>query len=85
MIQIQYPTMPLDRDIQQTCPALTYACGTWSLTKEYMYKIRATQRAIERAILGISLQAHVSNENRNLTLHKGVGNPECENGQAEGR
>lgn len=33
----------------------TYGAETWSLTKQYMHKIKVTQRAMERCLLDISL------------------------------
>lgn len=43
-------------------PVLTYGAQTWALTKKTMEKMRVTQRAMERAMLGISLRDHKTNE-----------------------
>ncbi|GFO31657.1 endonuclease-reverse transcriptase [Plakobranchus ocellatus] len=38
---------------------MTYGCQTWSLTKATTQKLRVTQRAMERKILGIKLANRV--------------------------
>jgi hypothetical protein len=43
-------------------PVLTYGCQTWTLTKEIVNKLHVTQRAMERAMLGISLRDRRRNE-----------------------
>ena len=42
--------------IMKSCiiPTLTYGCQTWSPTKKEKQKLRSTQRAMERSILGLS-------------------------------
>jgi hypothetical protein len=35
-------------------PILSYGCETWSLTRKMEQKVRATQRRMERSILGIT-------------------------------
>ena len=40
---------------QYIIPTFTYGCDTWPLKINNVQKIRSTQRAMERKILGISL------------------------------
>ncbi|KAI1712838.1 putative uncharacterized transposon-derived protein F52C9.6 [Ditylenchus destructor] len=40
--------------------ALLYGCETWSLTKTQENRLRTTQRAMERRILGISLRDKIT-------------------------
>lgn len=46
---------------QCVLPILTYGAETWTLTKANMHKIKVAQRAMERAMLGISLVDRVPN------------------------
>ncbi|WP_440994831.1 hypothetical protein [Cysteiniphilum litorale] len=50
--------MCLKRKIYNSCiiPAMTYGCETWKLTKRSENQLRITQRAMERAMLGITLR-----------------------------
>ena len=43
-------------------PKLTYGCETWTLTDAVMYKLKVAQRAMERAMLRISLRDRIRNE-----------------------
>ena len=49
--------MCLKKKVFEQCliPTLTYGCETWPLKINTLHKIRTTQRAMERKILGISL------------------------------
>ena len=49
--------MCLKKKVFEQCliPTLTYGCETWPLKINTLHKIRSTQRAMERKILGISL------------------------------
>ncbi|CAG9837586.1 unnamed protein product, partial [Diabrotica balteata] len=50
---------------------LLYGAQTWIFTKINMEKIRKTQRAMERQMLGISLKYHKTNKGvRNRTIVK---------------
>ncbi|CAG9835107.1 unnamed protein product [Diabrotica balteata] len=42
-------------------PILTYAAQTWAITKKNMNILRVTQHAMERAMLGISLEDKKTN------------------------
>ncbi|KAG7308870.1 hypothetical protein JYU34_006132 [Plutella xylostella] len=46
---------------QCVLPTLTYGAETWTLTKETVHRIRVAQRAMERAMLGISLRDRIPN------------------------
>merc|ERR1711942_423048 len=48
----------LKRKIYNQCviPAMTYGCETWKLTKQAKNSLRIAQRAMERAMLGITLR-----------------------------
>ena len=48
----------LKRKIYNQCviPAMTYGCETWKLTKQAENLLRIAQRAMERAMLGITLR-----------------------------
>ena len=48
----------LKRKVYNACiiPAMTYGCETWKLTKALVNKLRVAQRAMERAMLGITLR-----------------------------
>ena len=43
-------------------PVLTYGAQTWSLTRSQENKLRTTQRAMERRMMGITLKDRVRNE-----------------------
>ena len=43
-------------------PAMTYGSETWSLTGRQAQKLRAAQRAVERAMLGMSRVGKWRNE-----------------------
>ena len=43
----------MDQCVLQT---VTYGCQTWSLNKQLTNKLRTTQRAMERKMLGLKLQ-----------------------------
>jgi hypothetical protein len=53
----------LKRQAFEQCvlPTITYAAETWSLTKQIIHRLQVTQRAMERAMLGISLRDHIPN------------------------
>jgi hypothetical protein len=53
----------LKRKVFKQCiiPTITYGCQTWTLTKQINQKLRTTQRAMERKMLGIKLQDKVPN------------------------
>jgi len=44
-----------------TIPVLTYGAQTWSITKTQLEKLRATQRSMERSILGVRRREKVPN------------------------
>lgn len=46
---------------QCVLPTMTYGAEAWTLTKETVHKMRVAQRAMERAMLGISLLDRVRN------------------------
>ena len=48
----------LKRKIYNQCviPAMTYGCETWKLTKQAENLLRVAQKAMERAMLGITLR-----------------------------
>ena len=50
--------MCLKRKVYNGCilPAMTYGCETWKLTKSSENKLRIAQRAMERAMLGVTLR-----------------------------
>ncbi|CAH2237220.1 jg11191 [Pararge aegeria aegeria] len=41
---------------------MTYGTETWPLTKGFIRRLRVTQRAMERAMLGVSLRDQIRNE-----------------------
>ncbi|KAJ8736779.1 hypothetical protein PYW07_000050 [Mythimna separata] len=43
-------------------PVMTYGSETWSLTIGLIRRLKVTQRAMERAMLGVSLRDHIRNE-----------------------
>ena len=43
-------------------PTITYGYQTWTITKQIYNKLMTTQRAMERKMLGITLQDHVPNQ-----------------------
>lgn len=60
-------TIPINlkRKVFNTCllPVMTYGMETMTLTVKSANKLRTTQRAIERTMLGIGLRDHITNEN----------------------
>lgn len=46
---------------QCVLPVMTYGAETWSLTVGLLEKLRVTQRAMERAMLGVSLRDRIRN------------------------
>ena len=54
--------IPLRRRVFNQCiiPAMTYGAETWSITKELEQKLLATQRAMERRMLNISIRDRIS-------------------------
>ncbi|XP_050310861.1 uncharacterized protein LOC126746595 [Anthonomus grandis grandis] len=66
-------TIPINlkRKVFNACllPVMTYGMETMTLTVKSANKLRTTQRAIERMMLGISLRDHITNESiRQRTL-----------------
>lgn len=55
--------MSLKRRVYDQCvlPVMTYGCETWTLTVEAMEKLKVAQRAMERAMLGVSLRDRIRN------------------------
>ncbi|XP_052737833.1 putative uncharacterized transposon-derived protein F52C9.6 isoform X1 [Bicyclus anynana] len=47
---------------QCVLPVMTYGSETWSLTMGLIRRLRVTQRAMERAMLGVSLRDRIRNE-----------------------
>ena len=47
---------------QCVLPVMTYGTETWSLTMGLIRKLKVTQRAMERAMLGVSLRDRIRNE-----------------------
>ena len=47
---------------QCVLPVMTYGSETWSLTMGLIRRLKVTQRAMERAMLGVSLRDHIRNE-----------------------
>nr|ADI61810.1 endonuclease-reverse transcriptase [Bombyx mori] len=47
---------------QCVLPVLTYGAETWTLTVRLVHKLKVTQRAMERAMLGLSLRDRIRNE-----------------------
>jgi hypothetical protein len=41
---------------------MTYGAETWTLTARLVHKFKVTQRAMERAMLGVSLQDRIRNQ-----------------------
>ena len=41
---------------------MRYGAETWSLTMGFLRKLRVTQRAMDRAMLGVSLRDRIRNE-----------------------
>ncbi|KAI8426600.1 hypothetical protein MSG28_005383 [Choristoneura fumiferana] len=53
---------------QCVLPVMTYGSETWALTMGLMRKLKVTQRAMERAMLGVSLRDRIRNDDiRNRT------------------
>ena len=51
-------------------PALTYASETWTMRKQDEHAVSVIERAVERAMLGVSRLAQVSEEIRSSTLRQ---------------
>ncbi|CAH2097257.1 unnamed protein product [Euphydryas editha] len=47
---------------QCVLPVLTYGAETWTLTKGLVHRFKVAQRAMERAMLGVSLKDRIRNE-----------------------
>ncbi|CAH2235385.1 jg5953 [Pararge aegeria aegeria] len=47
---------------QCVLPVMTYGAETWTLTARLIHKLQVAQRAMERAMLGISLRDKIRNE-----------------------
>lgn len=47
---------------QCVLPDMTYAAEMWTLTAGSIHKLKVAQRAIERAVLGVSLKDKIRNE-----------------------
>ncbi|KAG7296473.1 hypothetical protein JYU34_020218 [Plutella xylostella] len=47
---------------QCVLPVMTYGAETWCFTKGLIHKLRVAQRAMERAMLGVSLRDRIRNE-----------------------
>ncbi|KAI8424369.1 hypothetical protein MSG28_002896 [Choristoneura fumiferana] len=47
---------------QCVLPVMTYGSETWALTMGLMRKLKVTQRAMERAMLGVSLRDRIRND-----------------------
>ena len=60
-------TIPINlrRKVYESCilPVATYGLKTMTLTEKSVNSLRTTQRAMERAMLGISLRERIQNEN----------------------
>ncbi len=57
-----------------TIPILYYGCQTWSLTKNQMNRIKSTQKAMERSVLGLKGIDKIRNKNiRGITKIKDIG------------
>ena len=56
--------MCLKRKLYNQCilPAMTYGCQTWALTKRMEDRLRYTQRAMSRAMIGVTKRDHKTNE-----------------------
>ena len=56
--------MCLKRKLYNQCiqPAMTYGSQTWALNKRMQGKMQTTQRAMERAMIGITRRDHKTNE-----------------------
>ncbi|CAH2267236.1 jg14707 [Pararge aegeria aegeria] len=60
----------LKRKVFNQCvlPTMTYGAETWTLTKKVVHRLKVAQRAMERAMLGLSLLDKIPNvEIRNRT------------------
>jgi len=59
-------TLPINlkKKVFNTCvlPVLTYGMETMTLTVKSANRLRTTQRAIEKTMLGVSLRGHIQNE-----------------------
>lgn len=47
---------------QCVLPVMTYGAKTWTLTVGLVHKLKVTQRAMERAMLGVPLKDRIRNE-----------------------
>ena len=56
--------LSLKRKLYNQCilPAMTYASETWTMTKRMEQKLAASQRKMERSILGITWEDHKTND-----------------------
>ncbi|XP_030750175.1 uncharacterized protein LOC115877964 [Sitophilus oryzae] len=54
----------LKRDVYNKCvlPVMTYGLETMMMTARSVNRLRVSQRAMERAMMGISLRGHIRNE-----------------------
>ena len=62
--------MNLKRRTFEQCvlPVMVYGSETWTLTRQNIHKLQFTQRAMERAVLGISVRDRIRNtESRRRT------------------
>ncbi|CAH2244748.1 jg24430 [Pararge aegeria aegeria] len=50
---------------QSVLPVMTYGSETWSLTMGLIRRLRVTQRAMEKAMLGVSLRDRIRNVEKN--------------------
>ena len=55
--------MNLKRSTFEQCilPVMVYGSETWTLTRQIIHKLQVTQRAMERAMLGISVRDRIRN------------------------
>jgi hypothetical protein len=59
----EIPTKPKDLVFNQcVLPVMTYGAETWTLTARLVHKLRVAQRAMERAIVGVSLRDRIRNQ-----------------------
>ena len=52
------PEISLTKEVMDRCvlPTITGSCQTWSLNTQLTNKLRTSQRAMERKMLGLKLQ-----------------------------
>jgi hypothetical protein len=55
-------TKPKDESLQSVLPVMTYVAKTWSFTARLVHKFKVAQRALERAMLGVSLRDRIRKE-----------------------